>query len=80
MIYSVVPEDLARELYDRLADYYKDDANVMVIVDRRRRDRRRRDRRARTAAGPESGAERRRERRDRRRPRVAGEFPPVDAG
>ena len=35
MIYSVVPEELAPELYERLVDYYKDDPNVKVIVDRR---------------------------------------------
>ena len=35
MIYCVVPQALADELYDRLADYYKDDPNVEVIVDRR---------------------------------------------
>ena len=28
MIYCVVPEELADELYDRLADYYADDPNV----------------------------------------------------
>ena len=35
MIYCVVPEPLVGELYDKLADYYKDDENVEVIVDRR---------------------------------------------
>ncbi len=35
MIYSVVPEELADELYDRLVEYYRDDPNVKVIVDRR---------------------------------------------
>jgi hypothetical protein len=35
MIYCVVPRDLAGELYDKLADYYRDDPNVEVIVDRR---------------------------------------------
>jgi len=35
MIYSVVPEELAPELYDRLVEYYKDDPNVKVIIDRR---------------------------------------------
>ena len=37
MIYCVVPEELAPDLYDRLADYYEDDPNVTVIVDRRQR-------------------------------------------
>ena len=35
MIYCVVPKPLAAELYDRLADYYKDDPHVEVIIDRR---------------------------------------------
>lgn len=47
MIYCVVPEALADELYDKLVDYYKDDPNVKVIIDRRSKDRRKeRDRRA----------------------------------
>ena len=36
MIYCVVPEALADELFDKLADYYKDDPNVTVIIDRRK--------------------------------------------
>ena len=40
MIYCVVPEELAPELYDKLADYYKDDPNVKVIIDRRKSERR----------------------------------------
>ena len=40
MIYCVVPEPLADELYDRLDDYYADDPNVTVIVDRRKKERR----------------------------------------
>ena len=35
MIYCVVPKPLADELYDKLVDYYKDDPNVKVIIDRR---------------------------------------------
>jgi hypothetical protein len=71
MIYCVVPEELAPELYDKLADYYKDDPNVKVIIDRRKSERRAR-------AGGE-GEEQQRETRDRRRPRVPGEFPPIDS-
>ena len=71
MIYSVVPEELAPELYERLVEYYKDDPNVKVIIDRRKSERR-----ARTSA-EEAGAQR--QRRDRRRSRVPGEFPPIDA-
>ena len=68
MIYSVVPEELADELYDRLVEYYRDDPNVKVIVDRRKSERR--------EPGSTGGGQR--EVRDRRRPRVAGEFPPID--
>lgn len=69
MIYCVVPADLGPELYERLADYYEDDPNVKVIVDRRRKERRDR---AATIGGEN------RETRDRRRARVPGEFPPVE--
>ena len=65
MIYCVIPEELADELYDKLTGYYADDPGVSVIVDRRRSSRRER--------GSPSGG--RRETRDRRRSRVAGEFP-----
>ncbi len=71
MIYCVVPEELAPELYDRLADYYKDDPNVKVIIDRRKSERR-------GHPGGEND-EHQRETRDRRRPRVPGEFPPIDS-
>jgi hypothetical protein len=71
MIYCVVPEELAPELYDKLADYYKDDPNVKVIIDRRKSERRR--------VGAEGDDEQQRETRDRRRPRVPGEFPPIDS-
>jgi hypothetical protein len=71
MIYCVVPEELADELYERLRDYYADDPNVKVIVDRRKSERRRR-----TAAAAE---QHQRTIRDRRRGRVPGDFPPLDA-
>ena len=67
MIYCVVPEPLAGELFEKLTRYYADDPNVTVIVDRRKSERRER--------GSSSGGNR--ERRDRRRPRVAGELPPL---
>lgn len=72
MIYCVVPEPLAGELYDKLVGYYADDPNVEVIVDRRGNERR-----ARGAAAP-AGTQR--VVRDRRRPRIAGEFPPTPSG
>jgi hypothetical protein len=67
VIYCVVPEPLADELYDKLASYYEDDPNVTVIVDRRRGSRR--------EPGSSGGGQR--ELRDRRRHRVAGEFPRI---
>jgi hypothetical protein len=35
MIYCVIPRELADELYDKMVDYYRDNPNVTVIVDRR---------------------------------------------
>ena len=64
MIYCVVPEALADELFDKLTQYYADDSNVTVIVDRRRSSRR---------EGSSAGGQR--EVRDRRRARVMGEIP-----
>jgi hypothetical protein len=40
VIFCVVPEPLAPELYDQLAAYYEDDPNVTVIIDRRKSERR----------------------------------------
>ena len=34
MIYCVVPRPLADELYPKLVEHYKDDANVEVIIDK----------------------------------------------
>ncbi len=67
MIYCVVPESLADQLFDKLTKYYADDPNVTVIVDRRKGSRRER--------GSSGGGNR--ERRDRRRARVTGELPPL---
>jgi hypothetical protein len=86
MIYCVVPEALADELYDKLVDYYKDDPNVKVIIDRRSKDRRkehdRRDERRDDGTGVEKvvdGEEKipRRTVRDRRNRRAPGSFPPL---
>jgi hypothetical protein len=71
VIYCVVPEELAGELYDKLKDYYEDDPNVTVIVDRRKKARR-------TPGSSPEGSEQR-EIRDRRRARIAGEFPTIEA-
>ena len=72
MIYCVIPPELESELLPRMVEYYRDNPNVEVILDRRegpdRRDR------------PEDGSFReRRETRDRRRRRAAGTFPDIEA-
>jgi hypothetical protein len=65
MIYCVVPEALAGELFHKLTAYYADDCNVTVIVDRRKASRRK----ASASGGGNRSV------RDRRRPRVTGELP-----
>ena len=71
MIYCVVPVELEDELYDKLVDYYAENPDVTVIVDRRRGTDRR------TASGRD-GHDERRITRDRRRARVTGTFPTVE--
>jgi hypothetical protein len=63
VIYCVVPEALAGELYDRLADYYRDDPHVEVIIDRRAQG---------GNPGDHPGFE------NRRRKRPAGSFPKIE--
>ena len=63
MIYCVVPQALADELYDKMAEYYKDDPNVTVIIDRREGEG--------GPPGPHPAD------RDRRRRRVKGTFPKI---
>jgi hypothetical protein len=70
MIYCVIPRELEAELYDRMVEYYKDNPNVTVIVDRREGADRR------STRGDHGG---KRELRDRRRARATGSFPAVDA-
>ena len=72
MIYCVIPEEMSDELYDKLANYYADDPNVKVIIDRRKGERR-------AGESAEQAAEQQRELRDRRRRGIPGEFPPIDA-
>jgi hypothetical protein len=68
VIYCVIPEALADELLVKMTDYYADDPNVEVIVDRRSASRRR--------AGNDGSAEaEQRITRDRRRARVPGDLP-----
>jgi hypothetical protein len=72
MIYCVIPRELEEELYDKMVEYYKDNPNVTVIVDRREGP----DRRSGPVA-PEFIEKR--QTRDRRRPRIPGTFPETEA-
>ena len=70
MIYCVIPAELEAELFDKMVEYYKDDPNVEVIIDRRQgRDRRK--------ESGNTGPDERREIRDRRQRRPTGSFPPL---
>jgi hypothetical protein len=71
VIYCVIPRELADELYDKMVEYYKDNPNVTVIIDRREGPDRRR------ARGAGSGEKR--TIRDRRRQRAPGTFPDTEA-
>ena len=71
MIYCVIPRELADDLYDKMVDYYKDNPNVTVIVDRR-------DGPNRRQGKPTPEIQEQRLERDRRRKRVAGTFPETD--
>ncbi|MDX6592283.1 MAG: hypothetical protein QOJ13_1479 [Gaiellales bacterium] len=69
MIYCVIPRELEGELLERLTEYYRENPEVEVIVDRREsavNDRRRDD---------ANSSDERRLTRDRRRARAAGTFP-----
>ena len=68
----MIPPELADELYDKMVEYYKDNPNVTVIIDRRKGP----DRRNRKGAG--DAPQELRKTRDRRRPRVPGTFPATD--
>lgn len=70
MIYCVIPRELADELLEPLTEYYRDDPNVEVIVERRSGPDRRQDR--------GRGGDERRVTRDRRRRGVTGTFPSTD--
>jgi hypothetical protein len=63
MIYCVVPQALEDELFDKLSEYYKDDPNVTVIIDRR-------------AQGGKPGTHDPHS--DRRRQRPKGSFPKIE--
>jgi hypothetical protein len=65
MIYCVIPREHEEELFAKMVEYYKDNPNVTVIVDRREGA----DRRSGRSFGGKRGV------RDRRRARVPGTFP-----
>ena len=69
MIYCVVPPELEGELYDKLVEYYRDNPDVTVIVDRRA---------GPTARAPAARRGEQREIRDRRRARIPGTFPSIE--
>jgi hypothetical protein len=71
VIYCVIPRELEPDLYEKMVDYYRDNPNVTVIVDRREGP----DRRAGQDAEENK---KRRTIRDRRRARAPGTFPDVD--
>jgi hypothetical protein len=73
VIYCVIPPELADELYDKMVEYYEDNPNVTVIIDRRKGP----DRRNRKGAEDAEYAEQR-ETRDRRRARIPGTFPETE--
>jgi hypothetical protein len=72
VIYCVVPREREGELFERMVEYYKDNPNVTVIVDRREGPDRRNGR-------PDLETVNRRIVRDRRRPRVTGTFLEAEA-
>jgi hypothetical protein len=73
MIYCVIPQALADELYEKMVSYYQDDPNVTVIIDRREGPDRRR-------PGEAEAFKEQRELRDRRHRRMPGTFPSTYSG
>jgi hypothetical protein len=66
MIYCVIPPELGDDLFDRMVEYYKDNPNVTVIIDRRGG----KESAARAAAKPPE---------EKRRARLPGTFPEISA-
>ncbi len=64
MIYCVIPRELEDELFGKMVEYYADNPNVTVMLERREGP----DRRSVRQTGGK------REMRDRRRPRIPGTF------
>ena len=71
VIYCVIPRELEGELYEKMVEYYKDNPNVAVIIDRR-------DGPDRRAGQDDASFKEQRLIRDRRRPRVPGTFAETD--
>jgi hypothetical protein len=71
VIYCVIPRELEEELFEKMVEYYKDNPNVTVILDRREGPDRR-------AGQDDASFKERRTIRDRRRARASGTFPDVD--
>jgi hypothetical protein len=67
MIYCVIPPELADDLFDRMVEYYKDNPNVEVIIDRR----------GGQATAPAPSETNKPEK--KRRARIPGTFPKIDA-
>jgi hypothetical protein len=66
MIYCVIPPELAEDLFDRMVEYYKDNPNVTVIIDRR--------------GGKESAARADGKKpEEKRRARIPGTFPEIES-
>ena len=72
MIYCVIPRELEDELFEKMVEYYKDNPNVKVIIDRREGPNRR------NREGDDSEHKEQRVIRDRRRQRATGTFLPTD--
>jgi hypothetical protein len=71
VIYCVIPKELEAELFDKMVEYYRDNPNVTVMIDRREGPDRR-------AGEDDAAVKERRVVRDRRRARATGTFPSVD--
>jgi hypothetical protein len=67
MIYCVIPPELVDDLLDRMVEYYKDNPNVEVIVDRR----------VGQPSSPLSEEEKKQQK--KRRARIPGTFPKIEA-
>ena len=71
VIFCVIPRELEADLYEKMVDYYKDNPNVTVIIDRREGPDRRHER-------TDAAVKEQRATRDRRRARATGTFLDTD--